>query len=60
MKPWAGIAIASIVALSACATTETPTRGAIANGSAGAATYYCWKDRLGTSGDALVCKVTTR
>jgi hypothetical protein len=53
MKTWAGIA--SAVVLSACATAETPARGAVANGSAGEATYYCWKNRLATSGDSLVC-----
>ena len=46
---------ATCVALAAgcAATASAPT--VAANGSAGKAAYYCWKDRLSTEGSSLVC-----
>ena len=45
---------ATCAALAAgCASTAAPT--VAANGSAGKAAYYCWKDRLSTEGANLVC-----
>ena len=46
------LALASVLFLSACATANVPrdTPRAQATG-----THYCWKERLATEGDALVC-----
>ena len=48
------IAATPIVLLSACASIQTSTEGASATGTT-SASHYCWKDRLHTSGNDLVC-----
>ena len=46
---------ATCAAFAAGCGTTTPTQSAAANGSAGKAAYYCWRDRLATEGASLVC-----
>jgi hypothetical protein len=46
------VAAVPVVLLSACAPAARTT--ADASGAAGT-TLYCWKDRVATSGDTLVC-----
>lgn len=41
-----------VVPLAGCATAD---KAAPRAQSAAAGTYFCWKDRLNTEGDALVC-----
>lgn len=43
-----------VVPLAGCATADGSRAGARAQASA-AGSYYCWKERLNTEGDALVC-----
>jgi hypothetical protein len=47
------LALASILLLSACATANAPRDTARPQATGGM--HYCWKDRLSTEGDALVC-----
>ena len=46
---------ATCAALAAGCASTAPAPSAAANGSAGKAAYYCWKDRLATEGASLVC-----
>jgi len=48
------LAVAGALVLAACATANKPAATAPA-ASTQAGTYYCWKDRLATDGDNLVC-----
>ena len=51
------LALAVALALAACASVDKPAtngNGATAQSAAGLA-KYCWKERLSTQGDALVC-----
>lgn len=47
------LAIAAALLVSACATVNPPAPTAAATPAAG--TYYCFKDRLATEGDAYAC-----
>jgi hypothetical protein len=52
--------IAKLVLAATCAAltagcASTSTRTAAANGAAGKAAYYCWKDRLASESGSLVC-----
>ena len=54
MIPKLALAATCVVLAAGCAATPSaPT--AAANGSAGKAAYYCWKDRLASEGGNLVC-----
>ena len=57
MKKMRCIAIPPMLFLWGCASIDTAPsdRGALPGG----ATYYCWKDTLGTRGDALACNWET-
>jgi hypothetical protein len=46
--------LAAALLLAACASTGRSPAAAPAT-SAAAGTYYCWKDRLASEGDDLVC-----
>jgi hypothetical protein len=46
-------ALAGALALAGCATANKPASTAAASVQAG--TYYCWRDKLSTDGDDLVC-----
>jgi len=46
------IALAVALTLAACATTNKATA---VGTTAQAGTYYCWKDKLATEGDNLLC-----
>ena len=48
------LALAGALALAACATANKPS-ATTPGASVQAGTYYCWKDRLSTEGDNLVC-----
>ena len=48
------IIAATPIVLSACTSIQTSTDGASATGTA-PASFYCWKARLHTSGNELVC-----
>jgi hypothetical protein len=48
------LALTVLLALAACAAVDTPATIATA-ASPSATAYYCWKDRLITEGDALLC-----
>jgi hypothetical protein len=55
MKPTLALA-ASFLLLASCATLETSVTAAPRSlAAASGSTYYCWKDRLATEGDNLVC-----
>ena len=46
--------LAATLALAACAVVDKPaTNGTSAHAASG--TYFCWRDRLVTEGDNLVC-----
>ena len=54
------LALAAALLLSACASVQkSPAAAPGMNASSGASTYYCWKDRLATEGDNLVCNWET-
>ena len=44
----------AFISVSACAAAETTAGGAPASGQA-TTTLYCWKERLHTDGDDLIC-----
>ena len=48
------LALTAALALAACAAVDKPAANG-ATAQASAAAYYCWKDRLSTEGDALMC-----
>ena len=48
------LAATSVALAAGCANTGSAPAVA-ANGSAGKAAYYCWKERLATEGGSLVC-----
>ena len=47
------LAVAGALVLAACANVNKPTTSAA--GPVQAGTYYCWKDKLATEGDKLLC-----
>jgi hypothetical protein len=46
---------ASGLFLAACASPQAALDGSPRTAAPGQGTYYCWKDRLSTEGDNLVC-----
>src|SRR5512132_885567 len=46
---------ASFLLLASCASVETSVTGTPRSVAAASGTYYCWKERLATEGDNLVC-----
>ena len=48
------LALATALALAACASTDKPASNASVAAASGQS-MYCWQDKLTTQGDALVC-----
>lgn len=48
-------AAVSLFSLAACAPVEVAANGGGAKTSAAAGSYYCWKEKMLTEGDKLVC-----
>jgi hypothetical protein len=48
------IALAGALVLAACASANKPASNA-PGASVQSGTYYCWRDKLSTEGDSLVC-----
>ena len=47
---------AAVAVLAGCAANpQVATTGTSSARSSGTGTYYCWKERLNTEGDSLVC-----
>ena len=54
------LTLAATLVLAACASTDRPAPSTnVAQARAASGTYYCWKDKLDTRGDALVCNWET-
>jgi hypothetical protein len=49
------LALAGALALAGCAAAGKPAATSGASAVAKAGTYYCWRDKLATEGDNLVC-----
>jgi hypothetical protein len=49
------LALAGALVLAGCAAAGKPAATASAAAAAPAGTYYCWRDKLATQGDNLVC-----